>query len=116
MPFTSSLLRLWSHECARLRVYVCLAPACCSVLSAQSADSYLITTIVAGSGIPGFSGDGGPAFYAELNSPSGVAVDNSGNLFIADTGNNRVRKVTPQGTITTVAGDGTNGFNGDGGP
>jgi trimeric autotransporter adhesin len=59
---------------------------------------------------PGFSGDGGPATSAALAYPTGVAVDASGNLFIADTGNNRIRKVSASGIITTVAGNGTAGF------
>jgi len=70
---------------------------------------------VAGNGTGGFSGDGGPATSAELNGPSGVAVDAQGNLYIADTLNNRVRKVTPDGTITTVAGNGLSLYSGDGG-
>jgi len=59
---------------------------------------------VAGDGFPGFRGDGGPASTARLNTPYGVAVDHAGNLFIADLGNNRVRKVSPDGSITTVPG------------
>jgi sugar lactone lactonase YvrE len=70
----------------------------------------------AGTGNLGFSGDGGPATSANLNYPSGLAVDGSGNLFIADTNNERVRMVSPSGTISTVAGTGTRGFSGDGGP
>ncbi len=73
-------------------------------------------TTVAGNGTAGFSGDGGPATGAQLNAPAGVAVDLAGNLFIADCGNNRVREVAPNGTITTVAGNGTGGYAGDGGP
>jgi uncharacterized protein (TIGR03437 family) len=73
-------------------------------------------TTVAGSGRAGFSGDGGPATVAALNNPSGVAVDAWGNLYVADHGNDRVRRVTPNGTISTVAGGGTRGFSGDGGP
>jgi uncharacterized protein (TIGR03437 family) len=68
------------------------------------------------SGFGGFSGDGGPATAAQLNCPMAVAVDASGNLFIADSSNGRIRKVTPQGIITTVAGNGTGSFSGDGGP
>src|SRR6185295_10157873 len=60
-------------------------------------------------------GDGGPATKAVLAGPAGIAVDGSGNLFIADSFNNRVRKVSPDGSITTVAGNGANGFSGDGG-
>jgi sugar lactone lactonase YvrE len=71
-------------------------------------------TVVAGIGIPGFSGDGGPATSARLADPSGVALDASGNLYIADSFNNRIRKVNTSGTISTVAGDGNFGFGGDG--
>jgi hypothetical protein len=72
------------------------------------------TTTVAGTGAPGFSGDKGLAALAKLNQPSGVVVDSLGNLFIADGGNYRVRKVTTNGIITTVAGGGTK-YPGDGG-
>lgn len=75
-----------------------------------------IINTVAGSGTAGFSGDDGPAVSAQLSSPSGVAVDAAGNLYISDTGNHRVRKVTPSGAITTVAGKGTAGWSGDSGP
>jgi len=71
---------------------------------------------VAGTGIAGYSGDGGPAASAQLSAPKGLALDSSGNLYIADTNNNRVRKVTPGGTVSTVAGNGTYGYSGDGGP
>jgi trimeric autotransporter adhesin len=74
-----------------------------------------VITTVAGDGTPGFSGDNGPATRAQLNRPMGVAVDPAGNLYIADLGNNRVRKVA-NGVITTVAGNGIQGFSGDGGP
>jgi trimeric autotransporter adhesin len=75
-----------------------------------------IIDTVAGDGTQGFSGDGGPAPSAELDIPFGVAADPAGDVFIADTQNNRIRKVSPTGTITTVAGSGTPGFSGDGGP
>jgi uncharacterized protein (TIGR03437 family) len=75
-----------------------------------------IITRVAGTGVDGFSGDGGPALAARLNQPSGLAIDASGNLFIADTINRRVRKIGPDGTITTVAGNGGVGYSGDNGP
>ncbi len=61
---------------------------------------------VAGTGSPGYSGDGGPAKDAQLNLPHGVAVDTVGNIYIADTANNRIRKVSPDGIIMTVAGNG----------
>src|SRR5207249_819094 len=70
----------------------------------------------AGSGNFGFSGDGGPATAAELNFPRDVALDPAGNLYIADSGNSRIRKVSPGGTISTYAGSGSRGFSGDGGP
>ena len=73
-------------------------------------------TTVAGTGEQGFSGDGGPAVQAQLASPTGVAVDGAGNLYIADSGNERIRKVDPTGRITTVAGTGERGAGGDGGP
>ena len=72
-------------------------------------------TTVAGTGTAGYGGDAGPATAAQLKSPYGVAVDSSGNLYIADTSNNRIRKVDAAGTITTVAGTGGGGFGGDGG-
>lgn len=75
-----------------------------------------VITTAAGNGLGGFAGDGGPATAASLNLPEDVAVDAAGNLFIADAGNNRIRKVDPSGVISTVAGTGADGFSGDGGP
>jgi sugar lactone lactonase YvrE len=75
-----------------------------------------IITTVAGIGPPGFAGDNGPAREAQLNSPFAVAVDSLGNLFISDWGNHRVRKVSPDGIITTVAGGGTGKPSLDGAP
>ena len=69
---------------------------------------------VAGTGDPGYGGDGRPALVAQLNFPSGVAVDKAGNLYIADSGNDRVRRVDPSGTITTIAGTGEHGYDWDG--
>jgi len=76
-----------------------------------------IITTIAGNGIQGYGGDGGPAINAELWSPWAVTLDTSGNLYFADANNNRVRLVNAAtGIITTYAGDGTEGFSGDGGP
>src|SRR5262249_21762360 len=76
-----------------------------------------IITTLAGNGITGFSGDGGPATSAQINFARGLAVDRLGNLFIVDSNNNRVRRVdATTGVITTVAGNGTSGFSGDSGP
>jgi len=74
-----------------------------------------IVSTIAGRGNFGFSGDGGLATSASLNDPSGLALDSSGNLYIADTGNSRIRKVTPGGLITTVAGNGSSAPITDGG-
>ncbi len=73
-----------------------------------------IITTVAGSGVNTFSGDGGQAVNAALSQPQGIAVDAQGDLYIADTGNNRIRRVIPSGIITTIAGTGTAGYAGDG--
>jgi sugar lactone lactonase YvrE len=79
----------------------------------------------AGNGTPGFSGDGGPATEAQIFLPTGhggadpnghIAIDVQGNLYLADTNNHRIRKVDAAGIISTVAGNGTAGFSGDGGP
>jgi RHS repeat-associated protein len=74
-----------------------------------------IITTVAGTGNDGYNGDGGQATEAELNSPTGVAIGPDGSLYIADHQNNRIRQVTPDGIITTVAGNGDRGYGGDGG-
>jgi len=73
-------------------------------------------TLLAGSGARGFAGDGGPAGSAQLTEPAGIAIDASDNLYIGDAGNHRIRRVAPDGVITTVAGTGTAGLSGDGGP
>ena len=79
-------------------------------------DTNGVISTVAGNGIAGYSGDGGPATSAGLNQPIGVVVDSSGNLFIGDFANNRIRQVNANGVISTVAGNGTAGYSGDGGP
>jgi sugar lactone lactonase YvrE len=73
-------------------------------------------TRVAGTSDSGYAGDGATASAAQLNAPGGLAVDSTGDLFISDTGNHRVRVVTPDGNISTVAGTGVADYSGDGGP
>ncbi|WP_344518159.1 hypothetical protein [Streptomyces rectiviolaceus] len=77
-------------------------------------DAHGVITTVAGTGDPGGSGDGGPATEARLTKPTALAMDRAGNLYIADTEDHRVRRVSPDGTITTVAGTGEPGCDGDG--
>jgi sugar lactone lactonase YvrE len=79
----------------------------------RKVDASGIITTVAGNGTAGYNGDNIAATRAELNYPAGVAVDSAGNLYIADERNQRIRKVDANGTITTVAGNGTAGYNGD---
>jgi hypothetical protein len=74
-----------------------------------------IMTTIAGNGSSSFSGDGGPALQAGMD-PFGIDVDGAGNIYFADTYNNRIRKINTSGIITTIAGTGTSGFSGDGGP
>jgi sugar lactone lactonase YvrE len=74
-----------------------------------------VISTIAGNGTLGYTGDGGQAVLAELNSPCGVALDASGNLYIPDKNNNCVRKVTSTGLINTIAGNGTSGYSGDAG-
>ena len=70
----------------------------------------------AGTENSGYSGDGGPAQQAELDSPQGITIGPDGTVYVADEGNDRIRRITPDGTITTIAGNGTSGKSGDGGP
>lgn len=84
------------------------------IVSSWSASAQGIITTVAGTGSPGFSGDGGPATQAQIYGPYELAVDSTGNLYIADRGNERVRKVDINGMITTVAGTGIRGLSPDG--
>ena len=77
----------------------------------------VVISTVAGNGSQDFKGDGGAATAASLSNPRTIAVDGAGNIYISDSTNNRVRKVdAATGTITTVAGNGTRDFSGDGGP
>jgi len=71
---------------------------------------------IAGTGVAGYNGDNIPGTKAQLNTPWRVTIDPAGNLYIADSVNNRVRKLAPNGIITTVAGNGSPGYAGDGGP
>lgn len=82
----------------------------------REASTLGMITLVAGDGTNGYAGDGGRATNASLNYPAGVTVDIAGNVFIADAGNNVVRRISPGGIITTVAGNGTNIYAGDHGP
>ncbi len=74
----------------------------------------IITTYV-GTGVSGYFGDGGQASAAQISNPCGISIDKLGNIFIVDNGNGRIRKIDVTGMISTYAGDGTNGFSGDGG-
>jgi len=71
---------------------------------------------IAGTGVQGYSGDGGPAIAAQFDGPRGLAGDGAGNLYVADDNNHRVRRIDPSGVVTTVAGTGVAEFSGDGGP
>jgi sugar lactone lactonase YvrE len=82
-------------------------------LHAQVGRTGIISTIAGGS--PGFSGDGGPAISAQFSGPNAVAVDRAGNIYVADSLNSRIRKISADGMVTTFAGS-TMGFGGDGGP
>jgi trimeric autotransporter adhesin len=75
-----------------------------------------VAATVAGTGSAGFGGDGGPAPEAQLNTPLGLAIDSHGNVYVADSSNNRVRRIDRDGIITTVAGTSRRGYGGDGGP
>src|SRR5262249_57736130 len=78
-------------------------------------DYYGKITTAIGDGNRGFAGDGGPSDKVEMNQPTAVALDGSGNLYFADSWNNRIRKLAG-GTVTTVAGNGNVSYSGDGGP
>ncbi len=71
---------------------------------------------IAGTGVPFFGGDGGPATSAQIKGPRGIVFDSVGNLIFADSDNKRIRMITPGGTISTIAGNGGSGYSGDGGP
>lgn len=102
--------RMWAGAVALVAVAAVLLTGCFPAPVLMIIDPYV------GTGVQGAAGDGGPAAAAQLSYPQKLAYDASGNLYIVDSGNHRVRRVTPGGTITTVAGTGTAGFSGDGGP
>ncbi len=92
-----------------------LLPLIILLLVCRIASAQIITTVV-GNGFNAYSGDGGPATAASIFNPYGVAADNVGNVYVVDTKNHCIRKVNSAGIISTIAGDGTAGFSGDGGP
>src|SRR5262245_49696464 len=95
---------------------VAVAAVAVAIPQTAGAATGTISTIAGSDPFGDFSGDGGPATAAALNEPAGVAVMPDGGYLIADAGNDRVRRVFPDGTIRTVAGTGNYGFSGDGGP
>src|SRR5712692_9268862 len=94
----------------RLFGWICvcllLAPA---AAFGQALQGYSVSTF-AGTGTAGFAGDSGPGNAAQFNQPCGLLFDTSGNLFVGDSGNSRVRKIDTSGNVTTVAGNGTKGY------
>ncbi len=84
--------------------------------SIRKIDSSGNITTIAGTGTKGYSGDGGPAIQAQFSEQIGIARDAAGNIYVADTGNSRIRRIDPNGIVTTVAGNGISGYSGDGGP
>ena len=97
---------------SRLRVFAVLLLLSPAAPTARAAE----VSTLAGTGVPGFSGDDGPASKAQLNNPYGVARGPDNALYVCDIGNHRVRRIDANGTITTVAGAGRPGYSGDGGP
>ncbi|HEV7864679.1 MAG TPA: phytase [Acidimicrobiia bacterium] len=101
---------------AALTATVALLPGLSRRAGADAAAGLGVVTNIAGTGVGGWTGDGGPATAARLSAPRHLVVAGDGSLFVADGGNNVVRRIAPNGTITTVAGNGTAGSSGDGGP
>ncbi len=84
--------------------------------SIRKIDSSGNITTIAGTGSKGYSGDGGPAIQAQFSQQFGIAQDAAGNIYVADTGNSRIRRIDRNGIVTTIAGNGVSGYSGDGGP
>jgi len=107
---------------AELKLPLAIAYDAAGNISIADSGNHRIRRVAATTGVistiagswPGFSGDGGRAVDATFNAPAGIAVDMAGNVYIADSGNQRIRKIDPAGTITTIAGNGNRGFSGDG--
>jgi trimeric autotransporter adhesin len=97
-----------------LLVFIFAQLALCGCSQSRTLTTAGLISTLAGKGKWGFSGDGGLATAARLLLPTGVAVDFADNLYIAETGNNRIRRITAAGIISTVVGNGTRGFSGDG--
>jgi len=112
-PATAALLS--SPTTIVLDIYGNLFIADQSGACIRKIDTTGIIKTIAGTGVGGYSGDGGPAKSAQLDLTQGIGIDSAGNIYLADAGNNRIRKVNVSGTITTIAGNGTAGFTGDGG-
>ena len=106
----------WGRRWRRFGPFVCLMLLAGLVAgtSALGAQGTMTISTVAGDGSSAFAGDGGPATLASIDEPNSVAGTRDGGFLIADTANNRIRRVAPDGTITTVAGTGNSGYNGEG--
>ena len=96
------------------RIVILLFTLFAGVVSLRLAADEATISTVAGTGQRGYSGDGGPASHAQVNNPYGIAIGPGGALYICDTDNHVVRKVSRDGTITTIAGNGKRGYSGDG--
>ena len=106
--------RKYASDLTRGFPTIVIAVAVFAALLGDIEERYVFT--FAGTGEAGAGGDGGPAAEAQLNSPEGLELDGSGNLYVADTLNRRIRRIDAEGVITTIAGTGEPGFSGDGGP